>query len=51
MPLPAQRPFFGGEMPKFEQKFISTVRERLKSSYIFTLSSERWHYFQHLRSR
>ena len=51
MPLPAQRPFFFGKKPKFEQKIVAADRERLKSSGIFTLSSERLHYFGHLHSR
>ena len=46
MPLPAQRPFVWRK-PKFEQKIVATDREHLKSSSIFTLSSEHSHHFQH----
>ena len=52
MPLPVQGLFFFfWRKPKFEQKIVATDRERLKSCGIFTLSSERSHYFRHLRSR
>ena len=51
MPLPAQRLFFSRRKPKFEPKIVATDRERLKSSSIFTLSSERSHYIRHLCSR
>ena len=37
--------------PKLEQKIVTTDQERLKSSGIFTLSSECSHHFRHLRSR
>ena len=46
MPLPAQRPFVWRK-PKFEQNIVATDREHLKSSRIFTLSSEHSHHFQH----
>ena len=52
--LLAQRSFFFlffWTKPKFKQKIVPTDRERLKSSGIFTLSSECSHYFQHLCSR
>ena len=43
------KPFFWRK-PKFEQEIVATDQECLKSSGILTLSSERSHYFWHLRS-
>ena len=45
-----RKAFFFWRKPKFEQEIVATDQECLKSSGILTLSSERSHYFWHLRS-